>query len=106
MKTIFFEQSKIIHSQKINTLDISFQQELRDAYASEAVSTGQERMLVTMAIPGGEWTINDGYEIEPLGRYVIHSFSYKILLSAYEMMLIKKCIFPFSRFLLPFDIDT
>ncbi len=26
-------------------------------------------MLVTMAIPGGEWTINDGYEIEPLGRY-------------------------------------
>ncbi|XP_072043456.1 acidic mammalian chitinase-like [Amphiura filiformis] len=44
--------------------------ELREAYQAEADATGQERMLVTMAIPGGEWTINDGYEIEPLGRYL------------------------------------
>ncbi|XP_072043496.1 chitotriosidase-1-like [Amphiura filiformis] len=45
---------------------VALVKELREAYQAEADATGQERMLVTMAVPAGEYNTNLGYDVPGL----------------------------------------
>ncbi|XP_013402309.1 chitotriosidase-1 [Lingula anatina] len=44
--------------------------ELKEAFIDEARNTGNERLLLTAAVPAGKETIDNGYEVETVGKYL------------------------------------
>ncbi|BFZ22506.1 hypothetical protein BsWGS_25545 [Bradybaena similaris] len=45
-------------------------QELRQVFDLESARTGKERLLLTMAVPGGPRTVESGYDVKSLNKYV------------------------------------
>ncbi|CAG5136776.1 unnamed protein product, partial [Candidula unifasciata] len=49
---------------------VHLSKELRQAFDLEASKTGKERLLLTMAVPGGPRTVESGYDVKSLNKYV------------------------------------
>ncbi|RUS79055.1 hypothetical protein EGW08_013181 [Elysia chlorotica] len=45
-------------------------QELSEAFVQEATKSGEDRLLLTMAVPGGETLTLAGYDVKKLNKYV------------------------------------
>lgn len=50
-------------------INILHWQELVDAYAAEAKSTGKPQLMLTAAVSAGKGTIDAGYEIAEIAKY-------------------------------------
>ena len=54
-------------------------QELQTAFEQEAVDTGRDKLLLTMATAGGSYFINKAYETDKVAEYVADGLIYSVL---------------------------
>ena len=52
----------------VNALNLLCSQELQEAFTDEAVRSGDEKLLLTIAAAGGSYFINAAYEPSEVGR--------------------------------------
>lgn len=65
---------------------ILFLKELVAAYAAEAKATGKPQLMLTAAVSAGKGTIDAGYEIAQIAKWVCLEFSQKVFQSFWKKL--------------------